>query len=574
MKKKNKLQLEPTKYKKSIRITIPSSSPYKFLNHLMQRTVGIRVSTPLAPNIHSLTSRQQTDKLFIDPIAHPYRISTPQCQLHSFPTRSSLEKIVPENVIKGSLLKACKKAQEEYNTECIEKIIYNDKGHIVSLFKDYLVFDDIKELLVRFFTRKESHKRLRELIAKEKQHRPFQMHWEDYSLLAKAQEKKAKIVKLKNESNGNKQQHAGEEEEGSTFLRTAYMNSLAKEDLSNSLSRLPANSLECSNEEDCGKIIGLLSALNEKDVSAIRKSRLESASKPAATADRRKSQVEPSPVKRPGRESDLAAATPAAKKVQPPPSKTTAKLLTQLKGLTLGVHPMQKQPPQHANLLKKGDTLGTSNYRTQQQQISLTKPSVSVFGRTTIGGIKSPTMKPNAKKAVPFAKPATKYSVLTTKKLFMQAQAGIVSAKRPHPLEPSKTIHKPEHCMNTSRPNKASTSIGTYGGTKSMEFSNIPRLFTKPPVQTAKKVVPPRGDEDEKHVGPAVAVAIPAKKSALHIVMGVKAEFKKIEHSQQQQQPATRGGYVVPKVKPVTVNGKYCSKPPIRCVDLTNKLNI
>ena len=47
-----------------------------------------------------------------------------------------------------------------FGSSIINNIIYNDKSHIVALFKDYLILDDTSEFLKRFYTRAESAIRL------------------------------------------------------------------------------------------------------------------------------------------------------------------------------------------------------------------------------------------------------------------------------------------------------------------------------------------------------------------------------------------------------------------------------
>lgn len=42
-------------------------------------------------------------------------------------------------------------SREYYNVKIINDIIYNECTHIVSVFKDYLIFDDISEFLKRFY---------------------------------------------------------------------------------------------------------------------------------------------------------------------------------------------------------------------------------------------------------------------------------------------------------------------------------------------------------------------------------------------------------------------------------------
>jgi hypothetical protein len=51
-----------------------------------------------------------------------------------------------------------------YNINIIDNIIYNDKTHIVSLFKDHLIMDDKGEFLKRFYTKKEVGTRLKKFF--------------------------------------------------------------------------------------------------------------------------------------------------------------------------------------------------------------------------------------------------------------------------------------------------------------------------------------------------------------------------------------------------------------------------
>jgi len=50
--------------------------------------------------------------------------------------------------------------QDAYNAKVINDIIYNENTHLVSVFKDYLIFDDISEFLKRFYSGSESKTRL------------------------------------------------------------------------------------------------------------------------------------------------------------------------------------------------------------------------------------------------------------------------------------------------------------------------------------------------------------------------------------------------------------------------------
>ena len=37
-----------------------------------------------------------------------------------------------------------------YSIRCLNDIIYNEKAHVVSVFKDYLIYDDMSEFLKRY----------------------------------------------------------------------------------------------------------------------------------------------------------------------------------------------------------------------------------------------------------------------------------------------------------------------------------------------------------------------------------------------------------------------------------------
>ena len=51
--------------------------------------------------------------------------------------------------------------RESYNMKIINDILSNEATHIVSFFKEYLIYDDVDEFLKRFYTKKESDKRVK-----------------------------------------------------------------------------------------------------------------------------------------------------------------------------------------------------------------------------------------------------------------------------------------------------------------------------------------------------------------------------------------------------------------------------
>ena len=58
------------------------------------------------------------------------------------------------------LNKTYRTSRNSYNVKVINDIIYNENTHIVSIFKDYLIFDDVSEFMRRFYSTTESSKRL------------------------------------------------------------------------------------------------------------------------------------------------------------------------------------------------------------------------------------------------------------------------------------------------------------------------------------------------------------------------------------------------------------------------------
>lgn len=51
-----------------------------------------------------------------------------------------------------------------YNVKVINDIIYNEASNIVSMFKDYLIFDDVSEFLKRSYTHHEAVERMPRII--------------------------------------------------------------------------------------------------------------------------------------------------------------------------------------------------------------------------------------------------------------------------------------------------------------------------------------------------------------------------------------------------------------------------
>ena len=74
-----------------------------------------------------------------------------------------IEKIIKEK-IKKNLIKKYNKPIYFYNIKVIDDIIYNEKTHFVEEFKEYLLYEDDNEFLIKFYSKKEISKRLRKIL--------------------------------------------------------------------------------------------------------------------------------------------------------------------------------------------------------------------------------------------------------------------------------------------------------------------------------------------------------------------------------------------------------------------------
>ena len=85
------------------------------------------------------------------PLQHSSSNAQAHCTLYSDHLKS---------IVRSSLDKKYLTSQDYYNSKIISDIMYNENRHIVSVFKDYLIFDDFSEYLKRFYRNSESVDRL------------------------------------------------------------------------------------------------------------------------------------------------------------------------------------------------------------------------------------------------------------------------------------------------------------------------------------------------------------------------------------------------------------------------------
>ena len=63
-------------------------------------------------------------------------------------------------LLRLSLEKKYLTSRDYYNAKIVGDIMYNENRHIVSVFKNYLIFDDFSEYLKRFYQEFEAEERL------------------------------------------------------------------------------------------------------------------------------------------------------------------------------------------------------------------------------------------------------------------------------------------------------------------------------------------------------------------------------------------------------------------------------
>ena len=143
--------------------------------------------------------------------------------------------------------------------EDIDTIVYNDHSHIACLFKEYLIYYDTKDLFQHLYSTQRSKKLLRNSAnANQKRfiYSTYRIH--ENPDFKKSLATKQKIRHIKRED----MKYHGKV---STFFHSTCIRSLARDDLSNSISHLPANSLDCSKSEDMIEVLNKM-FVNEKGI--------------------------------------------------------------------------------------------------------------------------------------------------------------------------------------------------------------------------------------------------------------------------------------------------------------------
>eukprot|EP00826_Nyctotherus_ovalis_P050208 TRINITY_DN6134_c0_g1_i4.p1 TRINITY_DN6134_c0_g1~~TRINITY_DN6134_c0_g1_i4.p1 ORF type:complete len:361 (+),score=74.37 TRINITY_DN6134_c0_g1_i4:160-1242(+) len=163
-------------------------------------------------------------------------------------------KIQPLSIVSKNLIKRCKELDGKANIEVIDKLIYNDRAHIVSVFNECRAYSNDQEFLIKYACVQESLFFLPRVLYRPTIYRPFRFHWKEYCFLKRNNDSKERAHRMLNEKNNKKSCN-------SNLFDTTYRNRLVEDDLSNSLSMIIGKTKEV---EEAG-LLKLLLQLNDDE---------------------------------------------------------------------------------------------------------------------------------------------------------------------------------------------------------------------------------------------------------------------------------------------------------------------
>lgn len=161
-------------------------------------------------------------------------------------------------VIRRNLRGRCKKEEGSIGVESVNKMLYNLPYHVVALFKEYLILDDMNEFLHRFYQPHESEPRLKkiaEYYSQEGKAMPSYALFDEGHLFAKRKKRQAKILLMR-----YYEKLEGMEEDQTSLFSTKFMQSVFREDLQNSRTCILSDKSHISNHD---KLEDLMTKLNQ-----------------------------------------------------------------------------------------------------------------------------------------------------------------------------------------------------------------------------------------------------------------------------------------------------------------------
>ena len=162
----------------------------------------------------------------------------------------------------NSQLKSKYKINENiHNIVCIENIIFNEKCHLVALFKDFLIYDDDYEFLKRFYNLKESNKKLNLYFSYYEQ---YSISYPNYTILPESKY----IYKNIHKKQRMLEKQQSMEKDESERKKSTKENKVNNIDNNNNKDIFNSNiyySILKGSENDCNSIFGLSKRDNKED---------------------------------------------------------------------------------------------------------------------------------------------------------------------------------------------------------------------------------------------------------------------------------------------------------------------
>jgi len=204
------------------------------------------VASSVKPKVHSQTK----------PYPHFGQNSSIGCSTFASVTKLKHPLPTPRKLIKNNLLKRCSRINLSINRDGINKIICNFPSHIVAVFKEYLIYDDANEFLYRFYKEYEGQIRLSKIIKTcNEKWMPSYMMLRVSKIFYKKEKRRAKIILMK------RAEELDCESNESSLFDTKFMNSLAKDDVENSHSKLLLSEYSLASEKGFSQLFHELSQL-------------------------------------------------------------------------------------------------------------------------------------------------------------------------------------------------------------------------------------------------------------------------------------------------------------------------
>lgn len=254
------------------------------LKHLVERSFAAKPSTEIRAILSPVNSfKRERSRYKMNRCGISFRHTKPKQDSQStnefteghtmIDTKKGFD-IYHKLLIKKNIYRAYNKYTELTASDHIHKILYNDKAHIVAAYKEFLIYEDIKELLAAS-CKKQASKLLLPNLAKGAASVFATYRTSSHPIIKRALGKKVKANKDLSECKENI----------STIFLSNFYDSLAKEDLSNSASELPLNCNVSSGERSMS---GLLNELHELSRESIKN---ETKDKPLALNKLRKENI-------------------------------------------------------------------------------------------------------------------------------------------------------------------------------------------------------------------------------------------------------------------------------------------